>query len=498
VAELASGVREGEILAHKYRIDRVLGAGAMGVVVAAHHLGLDTKVAIKLLQNELLDNEEAVARFAREARAAAKITNEHVARVLDVGVLETGAPFMVMEFLDGADLHQWLERHGPLPVEQAVDFVLQASEAIAEAHRLGIVHRDLKPSNLFCVPRADGTLSIKVLDFGISKMSVRTGAGSSVSMTRTATVIGTPLYMSPEQMESSRGVDARADVWALGVILFELLAGKSPFFAETLPEVCLKIATRPPTPLRELRADVPKEVEAAILRCLEKERDKRCQTVADFCAAIASFGPPRGAASAERVWRTMQAPARSETAMAADFRLDAYSPRRTPSLESIGAVGHTRTGLSRRQTGVVGALGAVIAVSVVVSAVFLTRLSGSPAQATPAPASALPVGRSAPTPTGLAPSPTLDRTITAIAGGWSKPEETTVDNTAETPARTLAVDAAAPMPAPARGHKAAPTSAGAARSAAQPQTPQANQHAPGPQAPAEAEAPKGSAYDERL
>ena len=178
VRERASGVREGQILADKYRIERVLGAGAMGVVVAAYHLGLESKVAIKFLMPEMLGNEEALARFAREARAAAKITNEHVTRVLDVGTLETGAPYMVMEFLDGVDLHAWLARSGPLPVQQAVDFVLQACEAIAEAHELGIVHRDLKPSNLFCVRRQNGALCIKVLDFGISKMASVGGSGA--------------------------------------------------------------------------------------------------------------------------------------------------------------------------------------------------------------------------------------------------------------------------------------------------------------------------------
>jgi serine/threonine-protein kinase len=477
LAELANGIREGEILAHKYRVDRVLGAGAMGVVVAAHHLGLDTKVAIKLLQSQLLDNEEAVARFAREARAAAKITNEHVTRVLDVGVLETGAPFMVMEFLQGADLHKWLERHGPLPIEQAVDFVLQASEAIAEAHQLGIVHRDLKPSNLFCVSRPDGTLSVKVLDFGISKVSTRSGGGSSVSMTRTATVIGTPLYMSPEQMESSRGVDARADVWALGVILFELLAGNSPFHADSLPEVCLKIATRQPPPLRDLRADVPKEVEAAILRCLEKDREKRWQSVADFCAAIAPFGPARAAASAERIWRTMQAPARSESMIAGDFLFDAQGPRRAPSHESIGPVGNTRAGLSRKRTGVLGALGAAVALIGIASALFVTRTDSSHSQASPAPAS--PLGA---TSGSVAPR--------------SRPAPPSVEGAADPPLYLSALDAAAEAPRPTMLHKAAPAFAAAPpKAAAPPAVPRATSRTP---ASAEPEPSKGSAYDERL
>ena len=167
------GLREGDVLAGKYRIERVLGSGGMGMVLAAHHVGLYTKVAIKILRPEMLGNAEAVGRFAIEARAAARITSEHAVRVFDVGTLDDGAPFMVMEFLDGSDLSERLRAEGRLPITQAVDFVLQACEALAEAHDVGIVHRDLKPSNLFCVWRPNGSLSIKVLDFGISKLSTQ-------------------------------------------------------------------------------------------------------------------------------------------------------------------------------------------------------------------------------------------------------------------------------------------------------------------------------------
>ena len=288
MAESASDLC-GQVLAGKYRVDRVLGAGGMGVVVEAHHLALDSKVAIKFLTDEVQGNEQAVARFAREARVAAKIRSEHVTRVLDVGTLENGAHYIVMELLDGVDLRQWLARKGPLPVGEAVDFVLQASEAIAEAHDLGIVHRDLKPANLFCVRRPNGSNCIKVLDFGISKMATLGDSGSSLSMTGTATMMGTPFYMSPEQMESARNTDGRTDIWALGVILFELLTGQTPFGGESLPQVCLSVTSRPAPSVRALRPEVPPPVEAAIHKCLEKDRTKRYPTVGELCDALAPF-----------------------------------------------------------------------------------------------------------------------------------------------------------------------------------------------------------------
>ena len=209
------GAAPGDVIAGKYRVERVLGAGGMGVVVAALHLQLDERVALKLLSTSAAGNEEATARFLREARAAVKIKSEHVARVSDVGTLENGVPYMVMEYLDGTDLARWLAGRGVLPVEQAVDFLLQAGEAIAEAHTLGIVHRDLKPANLFCSKKPDGRLCIKVLDFGISKVTAPGGPGGTDGgqhdLTRTATVVGTPTYMSPEQMLASRLVDLRTD-----------------------------------------------------------------------------------------------------------------------------------------------------------------------------------------------------------------------------------------------------------------------------------------------
>ncbi len=279
------------MLAGKYRVGRVLGAGAMGVVVAAHHMQLDTPVAIKLLWPSIACDREALRRFAWEARAMAKIPGEHVARVLDLGSLENEAPFMVMEFLDGVDLARWMDTQGALPAEQAVDFLLQTCIAVADAHRLGIVHRDLKPSNLFCIRRANGRHLVKVLDFGISKLTGASASRSDNLRTTASDAAGSPLYMSPEQAKSSRDVDQRTDIWALGAILFELLTLKKPFQGQTLHAVCTQIAHEEPASVRSFRPDVPAGLEAVIRKCLEKSPEKRFQSVAELAQALLEFGP---------------------------------------------------------------------------------------------------------------------------------------------------------------------------------------------------------------
>ncbi|HEX7601864.1 MAG TPA: serine/threonine-protein kinase, partial [Polyangiaceae bacterium] len=239
-----SPVAMGDVLAGKYRVERVLGRGGMGVVVAATHLHLDQRVAIKFLLPDALSHADVVSRFAREAKAASKVTSEHVAKVIDVGTLDSGAPYMVMEYLEGHDLAAELEAKGRLPVEEAVSHVLQALEALAEAHKAGIVHRDLKPANLFLANRPDKTSIIKVLDFGISKLPQAGGA-----VTHTAAIMGSPLYMSPEQLMSSKSVDARSDVWSIGIVLYESLSGSPPYRADTMPEIVALILQAPLRPL---------------------------------------------------------------------------------------------------------------------------------------------------------------------------------------------------------------------------------------------------------
>jgi serine/threonine-protein kinase len=279
---------EGQLIAGKYRVEHVLGEGAMGVVVAAWHIELNQRVAVKLVRPEALTVQDAQERFRREARAAARLRSEHVVRVMDVGVLEGGSPFMVMEYLDGHDLAHELAQRGPLPIADAVGYILQASEALAEAHRAGIVHRDLKPANLFLALLPDGSRVVKVLDFGVSKATTQTPG--SLALTQDFAMIGSPLYMSPEQMRSARDVDPRADIWALGVILFELLAGRPPFFEASIAELVRVMLEAPPS-LRSFRADVPEQLERAILRCLERDPAQRYADVGVLASTFSRFAP---------------------------------------------------------------------------------------------------------------------------------------------------------------------------------------------------------------
>jgi len=296
-----SPLAEGEVLDSKYRVERVLGAGGMGVVVAATHMRLAQRVAIKFLLPHAVEDEHTVARFAREARALARLDSEHIARVIDVGELATGVPYMVLEHLVGHTLADLLHTRGALPIAEAVTYVLEACEAMAEAHAAGIVHRDLKPENLFLATRPDGTQVIKVIDFGISKMtdSLELGPRSS-TLTGAASIVGSPLYMSPEQLCAARDADPRSDIWSLGVTLFELLTTQGPFAWRSVPELCAAVLKEPARPLRELIPEAPAELEAVLLRCLEKEPAKRPVDMNELAAQLASFGLPEERRSLSR------------------------------------------------------------------------------------------------------------------------------------------------------------------------------------------------------
>ncbi len=289
-SRLAKHLRPGNIIDGKYRVEAILGTGGMGAVVAAEHLHLKQRVAIKVLLPSLARDEEHVARFIREARAAAQLRDEHVVRILDVDILEDGNPYIVMECLEGEDLARVLAQRGPLPIEEAVGYVLQACEALGEAHQKSVVHRDIKPSNLFLTRSPDGYCLVKVLDFGISKLKTKPDMlAVSKEITGSAQVLGSPLYMAPEQLRNPKSVDARADVWALGLVLYELITGVLPHQGELFTAICAAIVADLPAPMRTRRSDVPRALDEVVLKCLQKKADDRFPSAAALADALLPF-----------------------------------------------------------------------------------------------------------------------------------------------------------------------------------------------------------------
>jgi serine/threonine protein kinase len=295
----------GQIIADKYRIDSVIGTGGMGVVLAATHVELGQRVAIKLLRDA---SDDAIARFKREARLLVKLKSEHVARVFDVGSLDDDTPYIVMELLEGHDLAKLLDLQGRLSVEQAVDYVLEATEGVAEAHVLGMIHRDLKPANLFLARGPGDATTVKVLDFGVSKMldaKTTTEQTSAGALTNEGVALGSPGYMAPEQMTSSRDVDVRADIYSLGAMLYRLVSGRNPYKGNSLVSVLASMAIDPLPPLKTLVPDVPDGFAQAVERCLAQDREARFPTVAHFAQALSEFATRRGRDSVEHVLATM-------------------------------------------------------------------------------------------------------------------------------------------------------------------------------------------------
>jgi serine/threonine protein kinase len=282
-------LRVGDRIADKYIIERVLGKGGMGMVVAARHVDLDQMVAIKFILPDALRQQGVVERLLREARASAKLRSEHVAKVVDVGRTPDGAPYLVMELLEGRDLAQILDERTVIPSSEAALYIGQACEAIAEAHGAGIIHRDIKPANLFVVTRRDGSPCVKVLDFGIAKEDSLANA----AMTSTGSVLGTPMYMSPEQVRSSKTATPATDIWALGITLYELTTGHIPYDVTTVTELIAKILTEPPIAARVRNPSLSAEMDAVIMRCLQVDPALRYRSATELQTALAPFAFPR-------------------------------------------------------------------------------------------------------------------------------------------------------------------------------------------------------------
>jgi serine/threonine protein kinase len=435
-----SPVAVGQTIAQKYQVEKVIGEGGMGLVVAAWHLGLQQRVAIKfVLSDSAADQEGLAERFRREARAAARIRSEHVCRVLDVGTLDTnGVPFMVMEYLEGCDLAAELARQGRLSVADATEYVLQACEALAEAHVAGIVHRDLKPANLFLARRADGSRAIKVLDFGVSKSLSESGTGQ-LSLTKSATLIGSPIYMSPEQLESSRDVDARTDIWALGAILYELVSGRVPFEAHSIAQLVSAVLHSEPMSFAQLGVDVPPGLGAVVLHALSKNRSQRYASVAEFSQALAPFAPAQAQVSINRVARVLGPSGRDRSAVptTASPVVLMESVARTPP------AGLTPQPVERASTATVNSpsrrwLWALVAMAplIVGLGVLISRGSRDAAEAAIAPtagqAPIAPASAHEPTPAGKQPTATA-RLPAAATQDAGTAEAEAVDPTAAAP-----------------------------------------------------------------
>jgi serine/threonine-protein kinase len=438
-ATLASGPegndRTGQVLGEKYRLARLVGEGGMGAVYEAQHLVVKRRFAVKLLRPELAKNTEVIARFRREAEAAGALESEHVAAVTDFGEAPDGAPYIVMEFLVGESVAALLEREGPLPVPRAVSILLQVCRGLEVAHDAGIVHRDLKPDNLFVVKRTDGSDLVKILDFGIAKL--QSGA-AAVQVTRTGSAPGTPHYMAPEQARGDKAIDRRTDIYALGVILYELLSAKQPHPGDSYNAILAHILTKPPAPLATIRAGLPEGLARAVHRALAAEPNARPESALEFAKSITPF-VGREVVPVQSQLELRVAPAGSKTVA-------------TPDTSMVSVQRRSR----RRALWLVALVSLVAAAGVVVA----RAVRDAPVEAT----SPSPLTEPSPKPPSAAPAPSPAETaeVSAVAS-QAPPFGSVAERSGSEPEARVAV--------PGRRPAAAPTKPAPAASSAEPPPP---------------------------
>ncbi len=441
--------KPGDVLAGKYLIQQTIGHGGMGVVFAGQHQALQQPVAIKFLRPEHSKSGDSLKRFLREARAAARIRNVHATRIFDIDSTPSGVPYIVMERLEGENVDRVLEVRGAFSVQLAVDCVLQACEALAEAHAAGLVHRDLKPSNLFLVTEPQGGLSLKVLDFGISKLLTGDDLGTESNLTGPNTLLGSPQYMSPEQVRA-HPVDARTDIWALGVILFELLVVAPPFQADSIPHLYALILSAAPTRLRQRLPKAPQALEDVILRCLQKDPAHRPQDVGELAVLLEPFASPSAAAAVARIRSTLDKSLTTAPSSASDPVLSSRPAGRAgvdPAFEPTVAAGG-----SRGRSWGLAALG--VAALAVALAVLLPRLAGSTSGSV-APVAAPPSPVAESVPPVAAPSPSAAPSATG-AGAPAPAPAGALDGGARPLATTSPAASAPPRVHDLRGIKLLP------------------------------------------